>query len=445
MSEIFYDLFLRKISLTRVGMAGKGRRWRARNRRGTTCGCRSVPVGSDGEIVRLKKWMKLRGFRGCHLEPAIFKETGRGLRATQNFQEGATLISVPKSLLVTTTTVFNSTLGPIIKRYKPMLTPAETISVFLIWEKLKGPSSSWYPYIALLPKSYTNAAYWTEDEIYLLPEDMQEKVTSQITKVRLVLSNLQLFCVSVKDQFPSLQGAVTWESVRWAWSTINTRSVYMKHEANPHLSQQEDDHYALAPYLDLLNHSDVAEISASFNHCSGCYEIKTLRACPRFSQVFINYGPHDNQKLLTEYGFIVPNNQHSALTLYLDDLQKLATRFQVACMKDRFSIILDNDFHRSLSFSQEGASWAVFIVLRILCLTPDELKGWKTVLSGQPLCDPAEIKVKQMLQHLLTAECDKLPNIKKEGQISNERISMANDLCEEQKQIIRFNQSLLLD
>lgn len=75
-----------------------------------------------------------------------------------------------------------------------MLTPAETISLFLIWEKLKGPSSSWYPYIALLPKSYTNAAYWTEDEIYLLPEDMQEKVTSQITKVRLVLSNLQLFC-----------------------------------------------------------------------------------------------------------------------------------------------------------------------------------------------------------------------------------------------------------
>ncbi|EQB78480.1 hypothetical protein CB1_000995014 [Camelus ferus] len=40
----------------------------------------------------------------------------------------------------------------------------------------------------------------------------------------------------------------------WAWCTVNTRAVYMKRPPRPCLSA-EPDTYALAPYLDLLNHS----------------------------------------------------------------------------------------------------------------------------------------------------------------------------------------------
>ena len=60
----------------------------------------------------------------------------------------------------------------------------------------------------------------------------------------------------------------------WAWHVINTRSVYYTHpvaaEGEPELSAlvssqgdrgDNEDNFALAPYLDLLNHTDTAQVS----------------------------------------------------------------------------------------------------------------------------------------------------------------------------------------
>lgn len=38
-------------------------------------------------------------------------------------------------------------------------------------------------------------------------------------------------------------------------------------------------------------------------------------------QAFISYGPHDSAALLTEYGFLAPNNHHDAVPVSLDHLQ----------------------------------------------------------------------------------------------------------------------------
>ena len=46
----------------------------------------------------------------------------------------------------------------------------------------------------------------------------------------------------------------------WAWSTVNTRGVYMTQPMSDYISRDEEDHYALAPYLDLLNHSSEAQV-----------------------------------------------------------------------------------------------------------------------------------------------------------------------------------------
>lgn len=36
----------------------------------------------------------------------------------------------------------------------------------------------------------------------------------------------------------------------------------------------------------------------------------------RYQQAFINYGSHDNQRLMLEYGFVAPCNPHSVV--YVD-------------------------------------------------------------------------------------------------------------------------------
>lgn len=136
------------------------------------------------------------------------------------------------------------------------------------------------------------------------------------------------------------------DSFRWAWCSVNTRSVFMSRPSSCFLSGP--DTYALAPFLDLLNHRpDVQvtltfstwitfdfvsilvfhlnhihcwvyiifshQVKAGFNEQTKCYEISSVCGTPRYEQAFINYGSHDNQRLLLEYGFVAMNNPHSVV------------------------------------------------------------------------------------------------------------------------------------
>lgn len=47
-----------------------------------------------------------------------------------------------------------------------------------------------------------------------------------------------------------------------------------------------------------------------------CYEIRSVSGILRYQQAFINYGSHDNQRLMLEYGFVASCNPHSVV--YVD-------------------------------------------------------------------------------------------------------------------------------
>jgi len=52
------------------------------------------------------------------------------------------------------------------------------------------------------------------------------------------------------------------------------------------------------------------QVEAGFDAVKGCYVIRTLTPCSKYSQVFISYGPHSNKHLLLNYGFTAVNNPH---------------------------------------------------------------------------------------------------------------------------------------
>ncbi len=53
----------------------------------------------------------------------------------------------------------------------------------------------------------------------------------------------------------------------WAWFTVNTRTVYLAVDPRDPCGQQQsaEDSLALAPYLDLLNHSAAVTVQAGVN------------------------------------------------------------------------------------------------------------------------------------------------------------------------------------
>nr|XP_006820034.1 PREDICTED: SET domain-containing protein 4-like [Saccoglossus kowalevskii] len=352
---------------------------------GQYCGADGCTDG-DNDYIELVRWMSRNGFKGALLKPANFKETGRGLMATKPFQHtgvlsklsliykmpiyfqiGDQVISIPEMLLITTQNVLSSYLGDFIKQQtRPKLSPMQVICTYLICERSRQKDSFWYNYIKVLPKSYSNPVYFTNEEINWLPRRIKRKVFDECEKINTAYRELKNLFSILESTFVSFKGIFEYSAFRWAWCTVNTRSVYMLQEQNPHLSI-ERDHYALAPFLDLLNHTNTVEVKASYNPVSKCYEIFTCTACKKYDQMFIYYGPHDNVKLFIEYGFVLPQNQHNVVELDFEDIY-CKTCEERKLLRNKLDFFQSHNLTTKLTCSLDGLSWKLVTVLKILSM-----------------------------------------------------------------------------
>ncbi|XP_073337723.1 SET domain-containing protein 4 [Pagrus major] len=347
----------------------------------------SVSLCHQLQYVRLMRFLHQRGFTSALLQPALFTDTGRGLRALKTIEPGQLLISLPESCLLTTSTVLDSYLGQYIKSWKPRLSPMVALCVFLVCERHRGETSDWFPYIDVLPATYTCPAYFTDDVVAVLPTNIRRRASEQREAVREIHSSHQDFFRSLQPILSQpVEEVLTYEALRWAWCSVNTRSVFMSHPSNNFLSGQ--DVYALAPFLDLLNHRPDVQVKASFNGVTRCYEIRSVSGTLRYQQAFINYGSHDSQRLMLEYGFVAPCNPHSVVYVHTDLLTDVLRGDRTLDQKIKF--LRENDFLQNLTVSSEGPSWRLMTALRLLSLPQTLYHHWKAVLLGQAVCEERE-------------------------------------------------------
>ncbi|KAK6096779.1 hypothetical protein MT418_003600 [Batrachochytrium dendrobatidis] len=146
----------------------------------------------------------------------------------------------------------------------------------------------------------------------MLPYDIQEIAKNQQSKLD---TDYAFVCtalaVSGYEMIPK-------DIFKWAWIVVNTRCITMNTNAisKPQLSHiHQQPIITLAPFLDCLNHTSTARISAGYDTVEKAYIIRTLVPYKKGSQVFINYGPHDNNFLLAEYGFAILKNPFNHVVL----------------------------------------------------------------------------------------------------------------------------------
>ena len=191
---------------------------------------------------------------------------------------------------------------------------------------------------------------------------MRENIEEAIHKIRSVLSWL-----------PSLMNDVSVEEIMWAYMAVNSRCVYLKSETCCSvLTSRSEENSALAPFLDLLNHSYEADIDAYLDSADDCYKIRTNKSIQKYDQAFINYGGHDNVKLFVEYGFIIPGNPNDGYVIEVESVV-MAIRSVVLNsisknLKEEVWVHVTDigkrlSLSKSMFITENGPSWSLEVII----------------------------------------------------------------------------------
>lgn len=156
----------------------------------------------------------------------------------------------------------------------------------------------------------TMPLYFSKQLQGLLPH----AATALLTKQR---SNLEKDWNDLHTLIPSISK----DLYMYTWLIVNTRTFYWDYpdlaNAHPRLPKRRnkltaDDCYAMCPFMDYFNHSDVG---CNPQHDAKGYSVTADREYKAGEEVFVSYGPHTNDFLLSEYGFILDNNMCDSIPI----------------------------------------------------------------------------------------------------------------------------------
>ncbi|UPK91970.1 hypothetical protein LCI18_002905 [Fusarium solani-melongenae] len=289
-------------------------------------------------------WVEGKGVKLKGIEPRILPGRGIGVVATRDIRANEAILTVPLKALRTIDTV-----------PKHISDALHSVSVhgILAAEIALDKSDDFAVWKTVLPTKEDLESgmpmMWPSELQLLLPRRAKNLLDKQTATFRRE-------CEIVLNAFPDL----TRDEYLYAWVLINTRTFY---NSIPKMkAYAQADRLVCMPAADLFNHADQG-CQLSFSP-SG-YTIKADRVYGQGEEVYVSYGPHSNDFLLTEYGFILGTNRWDEV--YLDDvilpLLNKAQRAELSSIDFLGRFTLDD---------QTLGCHRTQVALRMLCCTPGQ-------------------------------------------------------------------------
>ncbi|KAK4444439.1 putative histone-lysine N-methyltransferase [Podospora aff. communis PSN243] len=264
----------------------------------------------------MESWLKLSGAVGLDsLELADFPATGRGVRALRRFKKGEEILTIPSGVLWTVDHAYaDPLLGPALRSAQPPLSVEDTLALYFLFVRCResgydGPRS----HVAALPTSYSSSIFFREDELEVCAGSSLYTITKQLDQsieddYKAIIFRDGLFLH--RDLFGFGLGKLTIQDYKWALSTVWSRAMdFVLPDGN--------SLRVVAPFADMFNHSPEVEPCHVYNASTGNLSILAGKDYEAGDQVFINYGPIPNNRLLRLYGFVVPGNPNDSYDLVL--------------------------------------------------------------------------------------------------------------------------------
>ncbi|KAL6717353.1 hypothetical protein ACLMJK_005268 [Lecanora helva] len=261
----------------------------------------------------MESWLKESGAVGLDaLKLADFPVTGRGIRSLHKYKEGESLVTIPRRVLWTVDHAHaDPLLGPVLRSAKPPLTVEDTLATYVLFVRSResgydGPRS----HVTALPTSYSSCIFFNDDDLEVCAGTSLYTIAKQLK--RQIEEDHAGLVARIFGQYQDLfpLNKFTIDDYKWALSTIWSRGMdfMLPHGKSIRL---------LAPFADMLNHSSEVKQCHVYDPSSGNLSILAGKDYEVGDQVFINYGPLPNNRLLRLYGFILPNNPNDSYDLVL--------------------------------------------------------------------------------------------------------------------------------
>lgn len=345
----------------------------------------------DESSMHLKSWLLNKNcLLVCHLIPEHFPLTGRGLKTLKRIENNEVLIQLPFQILITTDVLVQSNIRILfLDNITDIFSSQCMLSVFLVYEAHLGIDSRWYYYLKTLPQSFTNPDFCSNKEKEALPDFIlnplyqAHQLKNDFSLLTKAIRNLNVTnrnrCTHCNVH---IQKIITFARYKWAYYVVNTRAVYIDAKlckVNT-FNVKQPNNLALAPFLDLFNHDVNTAVTVSVIKDEAgkeFYQIVTLKPFDKGSQVFINYGAHNNLKLYIDYGFFIPCNPLDEIHFDISDVQRCSD-----ISKNKLDFITSNNFHKNMTFIRDGLNYNAMMTL-FVSSTRLRRDRWKMKIYGE--------------------------------------------------------------
>jgi len=464
-----------------------------------------------------------------HIELHQFPNAGRGVRVSvkQSKDVDKAIMSIPLDVLITIDYLRqrHQVYGPLYRNTQqfswyfsdsattaaeaapPKLSAVQAVCLFLLCEKLlfdfnqilvkqqqqqqqqkqktkqnKSASVAYFtPFIASLPMEFTNALYFTSDEMDLLPPHCKLLAHKQLEWFNVdfaAVKNFVYYFVADESKFKQLTASMqqqlqngdsqdgdavnfnepkatlqaltilhklyekkdsylSRDVVKWSFCVYYTRCVYLQEldsikEDNLLEQDRKDASFALVPLLDCLNHSFEPNCEVKFNKETLCFDVLPIRDIEAGEELCFTYGAHDNSKLLVEYGFIVTENPNDAVLLDAAVREYLQQQLAIPAIEKQLTRNLKFLKDKKLIWNytctaDEGLSLRTQIALRIMCLTFEEFSSIHQngkVFSGAAVSDSNEALMKKAATAIFTLAMKQYKPVQQQELQQQERYPM---------------------
>lgn len=246
------------------------------------------------------------------------ENSGRGLLARRDINDGDLLIQIPISLCFTKASARAAFGNEIIQSG---MNEYLAIALQLIHEKFQLKDKSKYKsYMDILPDiNEVNPTFtWSEsDLIYLKGSPVIAASISLQNKLKReyesLLTNIDTGFIY---KYPHIfnETIYTYENWIWSFTMLFSRAIRLR-------NIQDGEILAMVPYADLINHSPYsqsyidAQQTGDWLFKTGTEEVVLYadRGYRRMEQIYISYGPKSNAELLLLYGFAVERNPYNSV------------------------------------------------------------------------------------------------------------------------------------